>query len=107
MATGRRAPVLLVLEDGHWADHPTLLLLRHLGRAAAEARLLVVATFRGHWAWSTIARNTSLGIRLRIWRSNLHSAQNRLSRPGFLALRQVGIDIPASTSHPNNFLRSQ
>jgi DNA-binding CsgD family transcriptional regulator/tetratricopeptide (TPR) repeat protein len=46
VATGRRTPVLLVLEDGHWADHPTLLLLRHLGRAAAEARLLVVATFR-------------------------------------------------------------
>ncbi len=46
VATGRRAPVLLVIEDGHWADHPTLLLLRHLGRAAADARLLVVATFR-------------------------------------------------------------
>ena len=46
IATGRRRPVLLVLEDGHWADHPTLLLLRHLGRAAADARLLVVATFR-------------------------------------------------------------
>ncbi|HET7170804.1 MAG TPA: AAA family ATPase [Gaiellales bacterium] len=46
VATSRRAPVLLVLEDGHWADHPTLLLLRHLGRAAADARLLVVATFR-------------------------------------------------------------
>jgi DNA-binding CsgD family transcriptional regulator/tetratricopeptide (TPR) repeat protein len=46
VATGRRAPILLVLEDGHWADHPTLLLLRHLGRAAAEARVLVVATFR-------------------------------------------------------------
>jgi len=46
VATGRRAPVLLVLEDGHWADHSTLLLLRHLGRAAADARLLMVATFR-------------------------------------------------------------
>ena len=46
IATGRRVPVLLVLEDGHWADHPTLLLLRHLGRAAADARLLIVATFR-------------------------------------------------------------
>ena len=46
VATGRRAPVLLVIEDGHWADHSTLLLLRHLGRAAADARLLVVATFR-------------------------------------------------------------
>jgi DNA-binding CsgD family transcriptional regulator len=42
----RRRPVLLVLEDGHWADAPTLLLLRHLARAAGHARVLLVATFR-------------------------------------------------------------
>jgi DNA-binding CsgD family transcriptional regulator/tetratricopeptide (TPR) repeat protein len=41
-----RRPVLLVLEDGHWADAPTLLLLRHLARAAGNARVLVLATFR-------------------------------------------------------------
>ena len=39
-------PVLLVLEDGHWADAPTLLLLRHLARAAGHARVLLLATFR-------------------------------------------------------------
>ncbi len=43
---GRRQPVLLILEDGHWADTPTLLLLRHLARASTEARVLVLATFR-------------------------------------------------------------
>ena len=43
---GRRTPILLVLEDGHWADAPTLLLLRHLARSAWNARLLLVATFR-------------------------------------------------------------
>jgi DNA-binding CsgD family transcriptional regulator/tetratricopeptide (TPR) repeat protein len=42
----RRGPALIVLEDGHWADAPTLLLLRHLARAGGSARLLVVATFR-------------------------------------------------------------
>jgi DNA-binding CsgD family transcriptional regulator/tetratricopeptide (TPR) repeat protein len=41
-----RRPVLLVLEDGHWADAPTLLLLRHLARAAGHARVLLLATFR-------------------------------------------------------------
>jgi DNA-binding CsgD family transcriptional regulator/tetratricopeptide (TPR) repeat protein len=41
-----RSPLLLVLEDGHWADASTLLLLRHLARAASVPRLLVVATFR-------------------------------------------------------------
>jgi DNA-binding CsgD family transcriptional regulator/tetratricopeptide (TPR) repeat protein len=39
-------PVLLVLEDGHWADTSTLLLLRHLARAAGNARVLLLATFR-------------------------------------------------------------
>ncbi len=42
----RGRPVLLVLEDGHWADAPTLLLLRHLARSAWSARLLLLATFR-------------------------------------------------------------
>ncbi|MFI5003412.1 MAG: ATP-binding protein [Solirubrobacterales bacterium] len=43
---GRRQPLLLVLEDCHWADTPTLVLLRHLARASSEARVLVLATFR-------------------------------------------------------------
>jgi len=43
---GRGRPVVLVLEDGHWADAPTLLLLRHLARAAGDARVLLLATFR-------------------------------------------------------------
>jgi DNA-binding CsgD family transcriptional regulator/tetratricopeptide (TPR) repeat protein len=42
----RGRPVLLVLEDGHWADASTLLLLRHLARSAWSARLLLLATFR-------------------------------------------------------------
>jgi DNA-binding SARP family transcriptional activator len=40
------APVLLVVEDLHWADDPTLLLLEHLVRGVAGARILVVGTFR-------------------------------------------------------------
>jgi len=39
-------PVLLVLDDVHWADQPSLLLLRHLARELREVRLLVVATYR-------------------------------------------------------------
>jgi DNA-binding CsgD family transcriptional regulator len=45
-AAGRTAPVVVVIEDGHWADTPTLLLLRHLARGASEARALLVTTFR-------------------------------------------------------------
>jgi DNA-binding CsgD family transcriptional regulator len=43
---GRERPLLLVIEDGHWADRPTLLLLRHLARSAWDARLLILGTFR-------------------------------------------------------------
>jgi DNA-binding CsgD family transcriptional regulator len=45
-ALSRRWPLVVVLEDGHWADRPSLLLLRHLARDGVDARLLVVATFR-------------------------------------------------------------
>jgi DNA-binding CsgD family transcriptional regulator len=38
-------PALLVLEDVHWADASTLLLLRHLARAP-RGRLVVLATYR-------------------------------------------------------------
>ena len=43
---GRRRPLLLIVEDGHWADAPTLHLLGHLARATTDARVLVLATFR-------------------------------------------------------------
>ena len=39
-------PVIVVLDDLHWADKPTLLLLRHLVSAREPARLLILGTFR-------------------------------------------------------------
>ncbi len=45
-AASEENPVLLVLEDLHWADRPTLQLLTHLHRFLAESRVLFVATFR-------------------------------------------------------------
>ncbi len=39
-------PVVLVLDDLHWADKPSLLLLNHLFRAPADIGLLVVGTYR-------------------------------------------------------------
>ena len=42
----RRQPVVLVLDDLHWADKPTLLMLRQMVRAAGDSPLLVVATIR-------------------------------------------------------------
>ncbi len=39
-------PLLLVLEDLHWADRGTLDLLLHLGRNLAGARILILGTYR-------------------------------------------------------------
>ncbi len=41
-----RAPVLLVLDDLHWADRSTLQLLRHVVRAQHEAALLILGSYR-------------------------------------------------------------
>jgi len=38
--------LLLCLDDLHWADKPTLLLVQHLARKLADAPLLVVGTYR-------------------------------------------------------------
>ncbi|MGH2947373.1 MAG: ATP-binding protein, partial [Solirubrobacteraceae bacterium] len=43
---GRREPVLLVLEDIHWADRATSAFLAFLARALDTERVLTVATYR-------------------------------------------------------------
>ena len=39
-------PLVLFLDDLHWADQPSLLLLRHLARSAKGAPLMVLGTYR-------------------------------------------------------------
>jgi ABC-type oligopeptide transport system substrate-binding subunit len=41
-----QAPLLLILEDAHWADSGTLFLLRHLARQIQHCRAMLVATYR-------------------------------------------------------------
>jgi DNA-binding SARP family transcriptional activator len=45
-AIAARTPVLLVLDDLHWAARPTLHLLRHLVRSPPDIAACVVGTFR-------------------------------------------------------------
>jgi ABC-type oligopeptide transport system substrate-binding subunit/DNA-binding SARP family transcriptional activator len=45
-ALSDRAPLLLIVEDVHWADSGTLTLLRHLARHTRQRQILLVATFR-------------------------------------------------------------
>jgi DNA-binding CsgD family transcriptional regulator/tetratricopeptide (TPR) repeat protein len=45
-AVSRPQPIVLVIEDAHWADAPTLQLLRHLARSSWSARVLILMTVR-------------------------------------------------------------
>lgn len=53
-SVSQHAPILLVLDDLHWADRPTLLLLRHLARAPRPDRLMVLISFRTEAATDTL-----------------------------------------------------
>jgi DNA-binding CsgD family transcriptional regulator len=45
-AVSGRVPLLLVLDDLHWADRSTLLMLGHVARDLAGARLLLLGAYR-------------------------------------------------------------
>ena len=44
-SVGGRQPLLFIVEDAHWADMPTLLLLCHIASFAADCRMLLIASF--------------------------------------------------------------
>ena len=44
--TAQEQPVLLILDDIHWADEPTMLLIEHLAERIAEVPVLMVGLYR-------------------------------------------------------------
>ncbi len=45
-AVAQQQPLVIVLDDLHWADKPTLLLLGFVARDLGQSRLLIVGTYR-------------------------------------------------------------
>jgi class 3 adenylate cyclase/tetratricopeptide (TPR) repeat protein len=78
-------PVLLVVDDLHWAAKPTLLLLRHVLRSSEPLRLLVVATYRD----TDVGRGDPL--------AELLADVPRL--PGAERLLLRGLDVPAVVTY--------
>lgn len=75
-AVSASRPVLIVLDDLHWADQGTLLLLRYLVGADVAMRLLVLGTYRG----SDLGDAPALGETLAaLWR---HHGVERLDLGG-------------------------
>ncbi len=46
VSVSKRSPILLVLDDLHWADEGTRSMLRHLARATREAPVLIICAYR-------------------------------------------------------------
>ena len=83
----RRQPLLLVLDDAHWADGETLHLVRRLARRAAQARWLVLLAYRSEDASSALTATLADLSRL--------DGVTRISLRG-LAAEEVGDFIRAS-----------
>jgi tetratricopeptide (TPR) repeat protein len=97
---GARVPVLLVLDDLHWADRPSLLLLRHLVRSETITRLLVLGTYRE----TDLDRNHPLSGLLADLRSDDHTSRallRGLDEPdtGVLVTAWAGRDVDAEFVH--------
>lgn len=56
LAEAARRPLLVVLDDAHWCDEASLLVLRHLADRAPGARLLLLATLRDADPGGALAR---------------------------------------------------
>jgi class 3 adenylate cyclase len=76
----KREPLVLILDDLHWADKPTLALLKHIAVSGAAMRLLVLGTYRG----SDLARGHPLSDLL----AQLHS------EAGVRRVALAGLDEP-------------
>ncbi len=77
-AAAESMPVLAIVDDLHWADRPTLLLLEHLVSSSPAGRLMFVGTFRD----SDVGHDDLLTASL----ANLRQAH------GFASLSLVGLD---------------
>ena len=75
---GQQEPLLLILDDLHWADAPTLSLLRHVAAAGSAMRVMVIGAYRD----SDLSRDHPLTTLL----ADLHREQGveRVSLSGLL-----------------------
>jgi tetratricopeptide (TPR) repeat protein len=90
-AMSNRVPLLILLDDLHWADKPSLLLLQHVARELSRMRVLVVCTYRD----TELSRTHPLSETLA--RLNRESAFDRIVLRG-LSREEVAAYIRAAAS---------
>ncbi|HEY3728364.1 MAG TPA: AAA family ATPase [Solirubrobacteraceae bacterium] len=82
-------PVMIVLDDLHCADRPTLLLLRHLARAPQAARISVLGAYRASEHWSEGFEPALASLR----RDKLMTETEVVGLPEHDAIELVGLRI--------------
>jgi DNA-binding SARP family transcriptional activator/tetratricopeptide (TPR) repeat protein len=79
----RQRPVVLVLDDLHWADKPSLQLLRHLVANTPSFRLLILGTYRDAELSASHPLNEAL--------AGLHREPAGISTIGLMGLDDIGV----------------
>ena len=100
-ALSARATVLLVLDDLHWADAGTAMMMRHVARTCGQRRLLIAGAYRTTEAHATEAGRDPLGDALGAMQAESECTTIRL-RPlsagaiGQLLAAEAGTPVSAS-----------
>lgn len=85
-ALAQRMPVLLLIDDAHWADSGSLYLLRHLARRSRRTPLLIIMTYREieldqQHAFNEVVADLNrerLAVRLKLNRLGIEQAREML-----------------------------
>lgn len=91
----RRRPLVLILDDLHWADAPTLRLLEFLMQEVADGRLLVVGTYRDTDVSRRHQLSDTLGALLRVPHAiRLHLSGLDIDDVSDFATTTAGVKLP-------------
>src|SRR5262249_20303994 len=97
----RRQPIVLVLDDIHWANIPSLRLLEFVAQEIAESRILLIASYRGIDLSRHHPLLDSLGALARL----PHVVRLQLTGLGLEAVRQFTTAV-AGTDPPDWLVRT-
>ena len=108
-AAGRR-PLVLVVEDLHWADEALLAFLEYVSLHAAGAPLLIIATARPALFGHHPSFAASGGRVTRMWLERLSDEQTRrlvASRPEMVGLDAATVDLVVRSAEGNPFFAEE
>ena len=91
----RRRPLVLILDDLHWADAPTLRLLEFLTQEMTEGRLLIIGTYRDTDVSRRHQLSDTLGALIRVPHViRLHLSGLDIEDVGQFATTTAGMALP-------------